>query len=328
MADVTITVTAAGLPLPDQTVYGFSGSGSYLGIHQTTDSDGRVFWRLPEGEYQFRADFQASQYWSDTAWIAAAQPNPVTISTGGGSFEVSVLKSDREPLAGIKCYVFSTGGSYLGMHGATDDAGDVSFNLANGNFQFRADYLGSRFWSDVVAVPEMLSTAVVIAHETAKVNVTTGAGAAEGVKVYLFSDTGSYLGRYKTTDSSGTVAFDLPVGRRFQFRADILGGRYWSDIHTISEEGTNQVEINAGGGFLQMTVQKEDNLPLPGLNVYLFNEAGTYLGRRATSNDFGQVEFSVPENSYKLRVDYLGSQFWTEAFLVAEDLAVTFQIDR
>jgi hypothetical protein len=77
-----------------------------------------------------------------------------------------------------------------------------------------------------------------------------------------------------------------------------------------------------------MTVQKEDNLPLPGLNVYLFNEAGTYLGCRATSNDFGQVEFSVPENSYKLRVDYLGSQFWTEAFLVAEDLAVTFQIDR
>jgi hypothetical protein len=328
MADVAITVTAAGLPLQGQTVYGFSGSGSYLGIRQTTDSDGKVLWRLPEGEYKFRADFQGSQYWSDTAWVAAAQPNPVTISTGGGSFEVSVLKSDTEPLAGIKCYVFSTGGSYLGMHGATDDAGDVSFNLANGDFLFRADYLGSRFWSDVVSVPEILSTDVVIAHETAEVNVTTGAGAAEGVKVYLFSDTGSYLGRFKTTDSSGTVAFDLPVGRRFQFRADIPGGRYWSDIHNISDGGTNQVEINAGGGFLQMTVQKEDNLPLSGLNVYLFNEAGTYLGRSATSDDFGQVEFSVPENSYKLRVDYLGSQFWTEALLVAEDLAVTFQIDR
>ena len=328
MADVAISVTGAGLPLPDQAVYVFSGSGSYLGIHRTTDSDGKVLLQLPEGEYQFRVDFQGSQYWSDTTWAAADQPNPVTISTGGGSFEVSVLKSDTEPLAGIKCYVFSSSGSYLGMHGATDDAGDVSFNLANGDFQFRADYLGSRFWSDVVSVPETLSADIVIDHETAEVNVMTGAGAAEGVKVYLFSEGGSYLGRYKTTDSIGNVAFDLPVGSSFQFRADILGGRYWSDVHNISDGGTNHVEINAGGGFLQMTVQKGENLPLPGLKVYLFSEAGTYLGRSATSDDLGQVEFSVPENNYKLRVDYLGYQFWTEAILVDGDMAVTFPIDH
>ena len=75
-----------------------------------------------------------------------------------------------------------------------------------------------------------------------------------------------------------------------------------------------------------MTVQKDEDLPMPGLKVYLFNAAGTYLGRSATTDAFGQVEFSVPEDVYKLRVDYLGYQFWSEEVLVAEDTVMEMPI--
>ena len=60
MADVEIIVTGGGFPARDHAVYVFSVSGSYLGIRQTTDSDGKVFFRLPEGEYLFRADYLAA----------------------------------------------------------------------------------------------------------------------------------------------------------------------------------------------------------------------------------------------------------------------------
>ncbi len=326
MADVEITVTAGGVPLIDQTVYVFSAAGSYLGLRQITNGDGTVVFQLPEGEYKFRADFQGNRYWSDVEFLTTAQQNSVTISTGGGSFTVSVLKAHAQPLAGVKCYVFSADDAYLGLYGATDGSGQVFFDLADGNFKFRVDYLGTQFWSNVVSVPEVLSTDMAIAHEAVEVTVSTGAGPVEGGKVYLFSANGTYLGRYKETDSAGTVSFDLPVGSNYQFRADILGSRYWSDMHEVSSGETNFVPINAGGGVLQMTVQKDEDLPMPELKVYLFKAAGTYLGRSATTDASGQVEFSVPEGVYKLRVDYLGYQFWSEAVLVVEDTAMEMPI--
>jgi len=326
MADVEVIVTGGGFPAQDQAVYVFSASDSYLGIRQTTDSDGKVFFRLPQGEYQFRADYQGSRYWSDAGWVTADQQNLVTISTGGGSFALSVLKADAKPLAGIKCYVFSTDDTYLGMYGATDGNGQVFFDLADGHFKFRLDYLGSQFWSDDVSVPQGLSMDMTIAHATVEAGVTMGAGAAEGVKVYLFSAGGTYLGRYQETDTAGSVSFDLPVDSSFQFRADILGNRYWSDVLEVSGGVTNFIQIDAGGGLLQMTVQKDADLPMPGINVYLFNAAGTYLGRSATSDAFGQVGFSVPAGAYKLRVDYLGDQFWCEEVLVAEDTVMEMPI--
>ena len=167
---------------------------------------------------------------------------------------------------------------------------------------------------------------ITIAHETVEVTVTTGAGAAADVKVYLFSEDGSYLGRYKETDTTGSVSFDLPVGSNYMFRADFLGSQYWSDDLKVSGGGANFVQIDAGGGLLQMTVQKDEDNPMPGLKICLFNAAGTYLGRNATSDAFGQVEFSVPEGVYQLRVDYLGYQFWTEEIPVAQDTVVALPI--
>jgi hypothetical protein len=326
MADVELILGGGGIPVQDQVVYVFSASGAYLGIRQTTDSDGKVFFRLPQGEYKFRADYQGSRYWSDATWVTADQLNVTTISTGGGSFAVSVLEANAKPLAGVKCYVFSASHTYLGIYGATDGNGQVFFDLADGDFKFRVDYLGSQFWSDEAAVPEVLSTDMVIAHETVEVTVTTGAGAVEGVKVYLFSANGTYLGRYQETDTAGIVSFDLPVGNNYQFRADILGSRHWSDVLEVSGGVTNFVEIDAGGGLLQMTVQKDENLPMPGLKVYLFDAAGTYLGRSATTDAFGQVEFRVPGEVYTLRVDYLGYQFWSAEIVVAENTVMEMPI--
>jgi len=326
MADVELILGGGGIPVQDQAVYVFSASGAYLGIRQTTDSDGKVFFRLPQGEYKFRADYQGSRYWSDATWVTADQLNVTTISTGGGSFAVSVLEANAKPLAGVKCYVFSASHTYLGIYGATDGNGQVFFDLADGDFKFRVDYLGSQFWSDEAAVPEVLSTDMVIAHETVEVTVTTGAGAVEGVKVYLFSANGTYLGRYQETDTAGIVSFDLPVGNNYQFRVDILGSRHWSDVLEVCGGVTNFVEIDAGGGLLQMTVQKDENLPMPGLKVYLFDAAGTYLGRSATTDAFGQVEFRVPGEVYTLRVDYLGYQFWSAEIVVAENTVMEMPI--
>ena len=75
--------------------WSFRRIGQTLGIHRTTDSDGEVLLRLPEGEYEFRADFQGSQYWSDTTWAAADQPPDQETQHGAG-------EKEEGPLAGRK----------------------------------------------------------------------------------------------------------------------------------------------------------------------------------------------------------------------------------
>jgi len=81
------------------------------------------------------------------------QAHDVTIPTGGGSFTLKVLADAASPLAGIPCYVFADDGSYLGISRTTASDGRASFDLADGGYRIRVDYLGYQFWSDLIEVP-------------------------------------------------------------------------------------------------------------------------------------------------------------------------------
>ncbi|MBW1772730.1 MAG: hypothetical protein JRJ82_07545, partial [Deltaproteobacteria bacterium] len=198
------------------------------------------------------------------------------------SLEINVKTSKGRVLSGLKVYAFTESGSYTGTYETTDAGGIATFDpstFAAGNYKFRVDYLGSQFWSDVAVLPEVSTIDVIIEEETAEVTVTTGTGLAQGVRVYLFSGSGSYLGLYENTDANGKVSFELPVGREFKFRADIMSSRYWSDPATILPGGTNSIAIDAGGGDLQVTVDNGAGVPMEGINTYLFTSSGAYLGQ-------------------------------------------------
>jgi len=245
------------------------------------------------------------------------------------NLEVNVETSKGRALSGLNVYAFIESGSYTGINATTDGNGTAIFDLDDfeaGTYKFRVDYLSYQFWSQVVSLPETSTVDVVIEEETAEVTVTTGAGPARGVRVYLFSGSGSYLGLYESTDTNGKVSFELPVGRDFKFRADILGNQYWSAVTTVSGGGVNNVSVDAGGGLLQVTVEKGPGIPMEGIATYLFNTSGAYLGLSQVTTASGLAEFSVPEGEYKVRADYLGSQFWSQEVLVTEDTSISLDI--
>ncbi|MGA8241866.1 MAG: chitobiase/beta-hexosaminidase C-terminal domain-containing protein [Desulfobacterales bacterium] len=326
MADADITVSGGGFPLADKPVYVYTNSGAYLGLNQTTTDDGQVHFRLPEGDYNFRADHQGSQYWSGNKQLVAHQVNPVDISTGGGSFTVTVSRGGGVPLSGVKCYVFGGQGTYLGFYGSTDASGRVAFDLADGSYRFRIDYLGDQFWSAAATVPDAPSIDLDIPHEAVEAVVQTGYGLPAGVRVYLFAESGAYLGSYRQTDAAGKVVFDLPVGRKYKFRADILNSSYWSGLAEITSGSVNTVPILAGGGRLRAVVREGNAKPLPGVPVYLYSTDGSYLGLTLLTDAAGVAFFDVPGGNYRLRADYLGYQFWQQDVAVASDTDTTLTI--
>ena len=250
-------------------------------------------------------------------------------SSWAQDLSVKVETSKGRVLSGLNVYAFTGSGAYTGKNAITDSNGTALFDtndFESGTYEFRADYLGSRFWSQAVQLPDTSLVDVIIDEETATVTVTTAAGPAQGVRVYLFSGTGSYLSLYEETDIDGAVSFDLPVGEQFKFRADILGNHYWSNSEVIQAGGPNQVMLNAGGGLLQASVEKAAGMPMPGISTYLFNSSGTYLGLSQATDSNGLVGFNVPEGEYKVRADYLGYQFRTSNTTVTGDMTVPLPI--
>ena len=326
MADADITVSGGGFPLAGKPVYVYTTTGTYLGLNQTTTDDGQVDFRLPEGDYNFRADHQGNRYWSGDKPLVAHQVNPVDISTGGGSFTVTVSRGGGVPLSGVKCYVFGVQGTYLGLYGSTDTEGRVAFDLADGSYRFRIDYLGDQFWTAAATVPDTLSIDLDIPHETVAATVQTGYGTPAGVRVYLFAESGAYLGFYRQTDAAGQAVFDLPVGCKYKFRADILSSSYWSDLAEITSGSVHTVPILAGGGRLRAVVQERDAMPLPGVPVYLYSTDGRHLGLTLLTDAAGVAFFDVPGGNYRLRADYLGYPFWQQDIAVASDTDTTLTI--
>ncbi len=320
-----VLVEQSGSPLEGVSVYVFNASGSYLGINGPTDVLGKVSFRLPEGDYKFRADHQASQYWA-TAPVTAHQVNDIQINAGGGAVTLTVQKAAGEPLINVPVYVFSSAGSYMGLSQHTDAEGRVSFNLADGDYQFRADYLGYQFWGNTLSVPTTLSDVLTIAHQDVTITIESlyqpPADLRPGVKVYLFNQAGSYQGIHATTDSQGQAVFNLPA-QTYKVRADYLGQQFWSDNFLQTD---TIVTIDHGRALVHVI---KEGMDVQGASVYLFTASGSYLGRSETTDSIGMAVFDLPDKQYKFRVDYSGTQYWSDivSILPFQESTVDLNLD-
>jgi len=321
----SITVSSGGTDLEGVNVYVFTAAGSYLGINGTTDVNGLVDFVVPAGDYKFRADYQGSQYWA-TETVTADQVNVIALNTGGGTFVLTVQKAAGVPMVDVPVYVFTPAGSYLGINARTDGSGQASFSLSEGSYMFRADYLGYQFWSNVNVVPGMLSYALTIAHTDVTVSVNEVYGVdsdpLEDINVYLFTESGAYQGQNAQTDVFGQVVFSLP-DKAYKVRADYLGGQHWSEVFTSFDTA---VDIAHGYANLHVTETGTDVVDAP---VYLFTEAGSYLGRMQRTDAGGLTSFLIPAGAYKFRVDYGGRQYWSDVvnILADEETAVDLALD-
>jgi ribosomal protein L30E len=228
-----------------------------------------------------------NQFWA-TAAVAGNATNDIALSTGGGTFSLTVQKESTAALAGIPVYVFSTSGAYLGLTATTDADGQVSFTMADGDYRFRADYMGYQFWTPDYTVPNNQSDVLAIAHQDVTVTVNERYGfdttALEDIPVYIFTAGGAYMGQHVTTDASGLVTFNLPAAD-YQVRADVLSSQTWSAVFNQADVS---VDIAHGQSALHVFAGGSDLYDVP---VYLFTEAGAYLGRVERTDSAGWRRF-------------------------------------
>jgi hypothetical protein len=227
-------------PLEGARCYVFNAQDNYLGLLGATNSKGQVFFDLADGAYKFRVDHLGYQFWSTPYEV----PNTLVGSLNLGQQDVTITVQGKylteEPLSGLPVYLFTPGNFYLGQNQLTDANGQVAFNLPDMPYRVRADYLGQQFWSADFRSEDPVVT---IRLGLAAVHVYRSGTDAAGATVYLFSETGSYLGRKETTDSAGHAEFILS-NRSFKFRVDDNGEQYWSEVVQIPAGEIHALEID------------------------------------------------------------------------------------
>jgi hypothetical protein len=153
---------------------------------------------------------------------------------------VESVYQTSEPLTGLKAYLFSPSGSYLGQHQLTDGNGQVAFSLPDQDYRVRVDYLGHQFWSEDFRSQD---PTVTISHGLIKIHAHRSGVAVIGARVYLFDEDGSYLGWNETSSASGNAEFMLP-NHAFKFRIDENGEQHWTPVVQVHAGEESLVEVD------------------------------------------------------------------------------------
>ena len=307
---VTVQEPDGMLPMNDLNVYAFNGA-TYTGYHGRTDQNGQLSLRLPAGSYRFRADFNGTQFWSDTANhcdVPDCESADVTVSK---PVVVAVLDPYGMPKEGLKVYAF-TGSAYTGYSVTTDGNGWAVFTLPFGNYRFRADFNGTQFWSDPANHCEVSGCeyADITVSQPVAVNVLDTYGRpGSGLKVYAFNGS-TYTGYSQTTGDDGQAFLTLPFGN-YHFRVDFNGTQFWSDtVNHCEVSGCEYVAVTISKP-VTVSVLDTDGAVKAGVKVYAFH-GSTYTGYNKTTGDTGEAVFTLPLGNYRFRADLNGTQFWSD----------------
>jgi len=305
---------AAGGGIPEAPVYAFNSQGDFTGVKGRTGANGVARFDLRSGDFKFRADYQAQQYWSGV--VTLYDDTSATINTGQRPFLVKVVDDGGRGVADAPVYAFNARGDYSGVSGRTDEDGAVRLDLGTGEFKFRADYKGWQYWSEVTTLHNVSLTTIKVGSRLFQVTVSDAAGGGiPNQLVYAFASQGYYTGIGGYTNASGVATLDMSslAAGDYRFRLDIQFRRFWSKMVTIP--GATRATIETGERPFPIKVTDAAGNGIPGVRVYAFVGNGSYLGIYGNTGADGVVTFILVNGDYKFQAEYQYRQFWTEAII-------------
>ncbi|MBI9044414.1 MAG: hypothetical protein JEZ06_08010 [Anaerolineaceae bacterium] len=297
-----------GTPKSGVNVYAFSGT-TYSGVSGISNAYGTATLTLPDGNYRFRADLNGTQFWSGAANTCSIPTCTTDVVTVSKPVSVTVVDTDGTPKAGLSVYAFD-GTTYSGYSKVSDAYGVATFTLPLGDYHFRADLLGTHFWSaetNDCTLPGCESAQVTVSKPVTVIVMDTD-GPISGLNVYAFNGT-TYSGYNKVSNAYGVATFILPLGD-YRFRADLNGTQFWSaETNHCTLPGCENAQVRVSKP-ITVTVVDTDGTPKSGLNVYAF-DGNTYAGYSKVTDATGIATFTLPLGDYRFRADLNGTRFWS-----------------
>jgi Carboxypeptidase regulatory-like domain len=322
--------TASGTAIPGAVVEAYNLSGTRRGF-TTANSSGDYSIVLPPGTYKFIAydagGLYAPSFHLGSRTFAGATPVAVTETVPaivgfnlGIAARVSGTAVDaatHAPLPGVLVFAFTPAGVRVAVT-TTNAAGRFLFSLPAGDYRFvaadeshvyaTAYFDGSRSFEGstvvIVAAGEQRELQIPLAHAvrvTGRVNAPNLVVAAynlDGTQhAMATSDTaGNYTlavapGQYK-------IAFSDPSqGYATLFLGGATDFRFAQTLNVFTDVGGMNVTLPRGGR-VSGTARAADGLPLGGIIVAAYDDAGMQIATVTTQSD-GRYSMVVPPGTYR-----------------------------
>jgi len=210
MADTSVRIDAkdsAGNPLQGVQVQYHS---SYWRSFGTTDVNGQVWKSLADGNYNFRAQYNATTSGTQNADVNSSSPVPLLIFQTKAA-KVKVQDSNTAPIEGAKVDYHA---SYWRHLGDTDSSGIATRQLFGDSHTFHAQYNATTSASQTGDIDDDPATTFQTKKQQVGVR-TEGDAPIEGAKVDYHASYWRHLGN---TDSGGVASKEL-FGAQHTLRA-------------------------------------------------------------------------------------------------------------
>lgn len=317
-------INSQGATLANVPVYTFNASKNYANIEGTTDQNGMVTFSLPDGTYTFRADYGGQETWSDP--VTTPDTSSIHVRIPISQFAVRVYRRNGQAVAEVPVYAFTADENYSGINATSDANGIAAMELPDGAYQFRADYGGEAYWSDMVTAPDENSTAVYVGGFDVTVQVTDNTGITlSNQTVYVYNSDGKYLNLGKSTDANGKVVFELNEGK-YLFRT--VGDDkkdYWSDTITVSSAASATIIVQRSGFVVTVT----GNTAGQQIAVYVFRYPNyQYTGIAQYIDQNNQAVFDIGGGKYIFLVYNFsrGRYVWSDDVKIPAQQSITVYI--
>ena len=326
-------VDSHGRTLQNVPVFAFNEDKDYGGQKEKTDKNGSVSFILPDGDYKFRADYQAQETWSET--INTQENSSVQIRVPIAEFTVRVTRRNGQSVANIPVYAFNANGGYTGIKTRSNQNGTAVLEIPDGNYKFRADYGGDEYWSNSVTSPDANSISLYVGGYDVTVRVTdTNGNTIANQMVYLYNGDGEYLKRGKSTDKNGSVTFELNEGS-YRFRALKEGGEFWSSTINVPNTKNATIRIERDSFLVTVTDKKDISGQRIAVYVYRYRRSGRntyydYTGLAKYIDLNGQAAFDLSDGDYIfLAYNFTRGRYeWSNKVKVPSKNSVTIRIRK
>ncbi|MEN8265222.1 MAG: RHS repeat-associated core domain-containing protein, partial [Nitrospirota bacterium] len=210
----------------------YDAAGNSLDRSTVTDSQGMVGFDVTAGDYVIAVAYLGAEFKSNIFSVPGTLSD--TLLVEHQQVAVTVTGADgltEEPLAGLRCSLFTESGVDTGVIAETDANGTAYFNVPFNSYRIAVDYLGQQYWTEPF---DWFDTTLAIPLGSLSLHVTDSGADVADADVYLFTDTGEYLGLNNLTDAAGAAVLQAPEGA-YRLRVDFNDTQYWSNtIHVLA----------------------------------------------------------------------------------------------
>ncbi|MBN1440887.1 MAG: Ig-like domain-containing protein [Anaerolineales bacterium] len=281
--------------------------GALIELTCNDDSGGGM-----QSELEFAA-IAGTQYWIEVVQRDVEGGGELVFSaeqTSAPPVVVTVSDTDLNPEVGLTVQVYN-GNTYTGYSGTTNQYGQASIILPEGEYRFRVEKNGTSFWSGIenhCAIPGCSAASITTTIPVVVTVLDTNGTPEVGMNVLAYTDS-TFTGYTASTNAQGQATFTLPVGS-YRFRTAKGGTAFWSgaDNH-CTVPGCTEAGITTTVP-VTVTVLDLSGQPAPDLYVYPF-DGTTFTNRSGRTNAQGQATFTLPLGSYRFRADQGGKEFWS-----------------